>query len=520
MRLIFTVSFCVLILLAVSVTTKASSGSGTFSLGYIFLDEDGNRSVDYPAFNLYEGPSISLEKYRYNFDNGMRFKANLKNIILNNRNLRAGIDKPGLFGVDFFHNQFRRIYDFDGGVFTRRHRSGVSAWVRPNRYIKLFGGGSYIGKSGTTADLFDPTAMSLQNVDYTQTDYKGGVQLNYEGRALYIEARGLKFDDNESDKRDQSRFSLLLRGSGAIPHYERFALFGGYRRFTTEYDSSKFSIESNRVWGGVTASLPENFSARYVFVFDRSGSDSALVKTDNVSHAFYLAHVWPGLAHITAGYQKDYNDDLYDEIQANSFYLAGWIKPIAELEFRGEFGSRNEEVKDGTRLLGDEERSRHKISAKYRRAGSCFVKTAVESRIRENDQLGSRTEFLKYSTEIGSTFHGYADFTAGYTFARGIYDNSEQEFEFRDHTLYGDVTFREYAGLTAGAGATYYRSKRDLDVERSMLRFSIAYRFFETHHLEVRYTVHNFDDFIFSSQFNEYYTANIVEIRLSKDLSY
>jgi len=75
----------------------------------------------------------------------------------------------------------------------------------------------------------------------------------------------------------------------------------------------------------------------------------------------------------------------------------------------------------------------------------------------------------------------------------------------------------EYISFTPGLGVTYYRSQRDLDVESFILRFKLAYGFYSGYRIEIKYDVHNFDDFLF---LDRYYTANIVEINLIKNISF
>lgn len=521
MQIIHTVVLNVLALLLLSSVAYSSAGRGDVILGYVFLDEVGNLSVNHSTFNDYEGAALSMENLWYRFDNGLRLRADLRNITLNNRNLRATIGQAGLFGVSLFHNKYRRPYDFEGGRFTKRNRTGGSIWAFPHKYVKLFAGGSLVNKSGSVVELFDATAPGAGlTTDYTHSNYNGGVRFNYMGRMLRAEFRASNYVDDLNASRDQDRFSFMVTAAGPLPRYEEISVFGGFRRFTTEYNASSDKITSNKGWGGATVALPENFTVKYALVFDRSGSERDPVKTDNVSHAFYASHVWPELAQVTAGYIRDYNDDLADAVEANSYYFSGWVKPISALELRGEYGMRAEEVKAGKRLVGDEDRQKFKFSAKYRCFDNATFAVKLDARIRENEQLGSKSEFMRPAVDLGVDFYSFASFIGGYSFARGIYTNVAEGFEFRDHTVYGDITSQEYHDFTVGFGGTYYRSKRDLDVEKSSFRFNLSYRFLENHHIEFEYNVHNFDDFVYTSQFDEYYTANIVEIKIIKDLSF
>ncbi|NIP44393.1 MAG: hypothetical protein GWO41_08140 [candidate division Zixibacteria bacterium] len=508
----------IIIALLLPSMTLAASGEGDFSISYLFLDEEGNQSVQHSSFNIYEGPGISVEDFSYMLDNGLSFNADMKNIILNNRNLRLGMGKSGLFGLSLSHNQYRRVYNFDGSSFTRRHTNQGLLWLYPHRHLKLWGGGTYIGRSGSMTDLFDPDPGAIStDVDYDQVEYKGGFQLNYEGGLIRGEFRGVEFDDNENEDRDQTRSVVRFDGLIPVPNYEWIVLSGGFRHFETKYDVSDFKISSNRGWGGFRLNLPENFQLRYNFIFDRTSSDSDFVATDNITNTAYLSHVWPQFAMLTAGYRHGINDDFEDEVQSNSFYASGWIRPLDELEIRGEFGLTEEDVKDGSRLIGDESRNRHKFRLKYNSGEYGTIALKYENKVRENEQLGTEIDFISFGGDYSIGVAEYGTLSAGYVLSTGDYDNREDEFEFTDHTVYGDIRTREYRNATAGFGLTYYRSKRDLDVESFILRFNATYEFYDGYAFKAEYNVQNFDDFLVRDQ---YYTANIVEISLIKHISF
>jgi hypothetical protein len=507
-----------LVALLIPSLALAGSGSGDFSVSYLFLDEEGNQSVNQSTFNVYEGAGISVENFRYTMDNGLRVNANLRNIILNNRNLWADFGKPGLFGVQLTHNQYRRVYSFDGSNYIRRHNYGGLLWANPVRYLKVWGGGNYIARSGSMVDLFgaDPPEYPV-NVDYDQFAYKAGFQFNYMGGLLRFEYRGADYNDNENSSRDQTRSDVHVNALMPVPNYKWIVLFGGFRHFKTELDSTDFGISSNRGWGGFRADLPQNFQLRYNFIFDRTSSDSDFVATDNITNTVYLSHVWPRLAQLTAGYQNGINDDFEDEVKLNSFFLSGWVHPMDKLDLRGQFGITDEDITDGTRLVGPETRTRYKISGKYNADEYGLIAMKFENKKRKNEDIDTRVDYVRYAIDYSVAVQKYGTLSAGYMFAKGDFQNREDDFEFTDNTLYGDIATREYRKATAGFRLTYYRSKRDLDVESFILGFRAAYEFYDGYKFEAMYNVENFDDFLVR---DKYYTANIVEIRVIKNISF
>jgi hypothetical protein len=69
-----------------------------------------------------------------------------------------------------------------------------------------------------------------------------------------------------------------------------------------------------------------------------------------------------------------------------------------------------------------------------------------------------------------------------------------------------------------GVGGTYVRSRQDVDVESFSVRFSANYMIQKIYKFEVTYAAHNFDDFNDPSPiYSRYYTANVVEVSLSRE---
>ncbi len=496
----------------------SDDGRGKIKIGYTLVDEEGNRAVNHSTFNQYEGFTLSLEKFHYSLKNGIRFSADLKRMTLNNRNLYFGVEKPGLFGLRINNNQYRRVYNFEGNSFIRRHSTSGNVWVYPHRYVKIFGSGSFIGRSGSVMELFNIVdAATPTAVDYEQKQASGGFQVNYRGRVLRAEYGGINYINHEDNYLDQSRRWFKIRGFGAVPQYEWVLLHGGFMNYRTWYKHKNIEIQSNKGWGGSTVNLPMNFAVSYNFIFERTTSDSDKVGTDNIAHTFYASHLWPRFAGITVGYQNDVSDDFEDIVKSNSYYLSGWLKPQTHLELRSEYGFRAEKVDEGSRLVGDEDRNRFMISVRCHKPQRGSGRLKYEIKQRKNDQLGSDVDFRRLTFDGTKTIGEYADLSVGYSYSIGEYTNREQQFEFRDHLLYGDVMSQEHYNTRGGVGVVYYRSKRDTDVESISLRFSGRYRFQDNYYFEIKYNAHNFDNFLVN---DEYYTANIVEFYLIKDLSF
>ncbi len=515
--MIFMVALAALLLTGSAI---AGSGSGDLKVGYTYLDQDGNQSMNHSTFNVYEGAALSLEGFRYRFDNGIVARADLRNIVRNDRNLNASLFKRGIFDLRLSHDKFRRVYSFDGDKFTRRQTTKGQLSVRPIEYIEIYGGGGFMQRTGNTVDLFNPTSTpEPTEVDYKRNFYNAGVSFSHENSMVRVEYRGAKFTDDLDPMRDQKRFEFRSDAYITIPNYEFLHVLGGFRRYVTEEDATGFGIRSNRGWGGGLVELPHNFSVKYIGMLDRTASDSDFVATDNMSHAGYVSYNDPRLWGATVGYQFDVNDDFEDEIRANSFYVSAWVKPHPYWEIRGEDGQRSEDIEDGVRLVGEEKRQRFSGQVRFRKPDVGTFRVKWDGSIRKNEDIGSKVDRNRVSVDGSLTLEKYGWLTAGYAYGMGKYENAEGIFEFNDHLVYGDFTTIEYRDkVTLSAGAQYYRSKEDLDVEHFNVKCSIVYRIYENIKFEVKYSAFNFDDLLYFD--NQYYTANIVEVNLIDAFSF
>ncbi len=514
----------VLILLVMSMAAFAGEAKGVFKVGYTYEDEDGSEAVEQSSFNEYEGFGLSLEDFLWTFGNGYRLDGDLKNITLNNRNLRLGFQNDGNYRINLFNNQYRRVYSADGSKFTRRYNTGGNFWVNAHKYLKIYGGLSNFGRTGNELnvfDVFDQNATAVPTeIDYGQTDYHLGLNLNQKGRMLSAEFRGAAFRDELDSSRDQDRTAVKLWGFVPVPKYEWIRLYGGFRHFETKYKVTDFKISANTVWGGAQVYLPYNLSLTYYGMLDRAQSDSDMVATDNMVHAIYGTYTFPRKAGLTVGYQFDTVDDIDDEVEANTVYVYGWVKPIDKLDVRAEFGSRAEDMYTGNRTLGNTDQFKHRLSVKYKINSFDYIRGKLMIRTRESDLLGTKIDFTRAALDGYYKLTSYADLSVGYSYTDGEYTDLTSKFEFNDHLVYGDVILHNplfLEGTDLSFGGMYYKSKRDLNIERFTLRFGAEYDLFRDYSLEAKYDVHNYDDLTVD---NRYYTSNVVTISLNKRFNY
>ncbi len=495
----------------------AGTGSGFLGVGYIATDEDGNRAVDRATYNLYEGVWLSLTGFRYMLDNGITLNADLKGVTLKNRDLAMGISRSGLFGAELYHNRYRRNFDFGGGMNTRRNRSGADIWVYPARQVKLYVKSDYVDVTGRQTPMFDIGIPDTQAVSYDNRRYSFGARFAHMGKMFQADFGIGEFNNRLNNDYDQRRREFVFTGHYPIPGFERLILTGLFKHFENESASGGPGIRSDSYMGTALLHLNSQIWLKYLGLFNRAKADSDLVATDNLAHALFLSYTRPRKGGLTVGYQISVNDDFDRGIDGSAYYAGAWYKPWESAEVRAEYGLRLEEVATGTRLIGDRENSRYRFDLKWRPIAAAKLNLRIENKNRTNDQLGSETDFLRYSVGLEFGLFRRLDFVGGYAYSSGEYSNLTQKFKFTDNQIYGDLDLTGIGRLIAGAGGNWSRSRSDLNLENFNLRFKGGVRFAGDYRLLACYNVYNFDDLQYRDR---YFTANVIEINLGKTISF
>lgn len=514
MKQIIAVAAAWLILSVFSVfTAVANEYQGTVRAGYIYTDIEGNQGVHQPTFNLYDGVAFSLEQFRYQWANGRKLTASLYNPFLDNRRLKLGFSEPGRGGLNFNHSAYRRTYDFKGDNSTRRQTSSGSIWLRPMKQVKLFGGFEVIDKNGKTVDFIEPELGNpLNTTDYTRRDIHGGMEVKYRGSYGRVEYRLADFNDDYNTVNDRRSKRLRATFYSPIPNYEQFALSGGFQHFTNHFLNRSDTLSANTVWGAVKYSHRLGYHVRYSFMFDRTHRTRDLTASDNIVHAVHFGKTWRGRGGITLGYGTRVNDDARVQRSSDEYSLAGWIRPIQALLIRGSMEVENDVIDSGRTLTGDRDRARNRLSAKYT-IGTTSLRLAIEGRQRDNDDIGSSTEFLRFSSDLSVSHGKYGFLSASGSYGTGNYDNAAGQFEYTENTFSGAFMSREHRRMQVGFKGTYYRAERDVDLESFSVEFTGRYGIFDRTRLELVYSAHNFDNLDDPAvTYQQYYTANVVTV--------
>ncbi|MDH4155924.1 MAG: hypothetical protein OEW00_01430 [candidate division Zixibacteria bacterium] len=504
------------ILLAIADSASAGEGYGRVKLGYVGTDEEGNLGVNHETFNTYEGLAVSLEDFRYTDDHGFGFAADLKNLSLNNRSLYLSSYKPGLFNLSFNHNQYRRTYDFDGRQFTRRRSTGGQVSLQPIKKLKFFGGFVSTQKRGQRLTALSPVADTIFDAsDYETHAFNLGAQAVHKYGSARVEYRGFLFYDDLNSDRDRKANSIGASLFARVPNREWMTFSGGYYHRTDQEYETALKVKTDQFWAGTKLYFQHAVTFDYRLALagtEHTGEDR---QTNRVTHTVAVGKTWPGHAGLRLGYERHTTDDTDNRTASNGYLFNGWYNWNQRLYVRARMALRNMSVEEGRTLTGDEDLTGHRLSVMYRLAEWGDLSGQWLGRTRENKDIGSEVDYDALSSELNLTKDGYGRLKAAYSYYLGEYESSTADFEFVDHVVSATIYPEAYRGLEADLNGTYYRSQRDKDIEKVNLSVGATYEFMAGHFLQVRYNLFTLDDFNFV---NDYYTANIVEVNLIKDL--
>jgi hypothetical protein len=497
----------------------ANDYSGTLKAGYVSTDLEGNLGVNQGTFNLYDGAALSLQDFTLRFDNGVRVNADLYNVTLDNRRIRFGVTKPGLVGVTFNHSAYRRYYDFDGNAETNRHLTDGRVWLQAHKAVRIYGDFGFNNLSGETMPLYGTIDDGLLNpVDYSNTRFGFGATFRQQRSTATLEYRGSSFSDDLSAIND--RTTRRLRGSFAtpLPRFDNVIVNGGYQQFRVAIEDRSDSLEAKTFWGGAKWFLPQGYSVRYSFLFDRARRTGDPVETDNLVHGLFAGKVWQNKAGLTAGYQRRYNDDILVERTGSNWTVSAWARPWTFLTLDAGHGSDKMEVDEGQTLTGKRERNGGWGSVKYTRDAS-WLRLKMSGRSTEYEEIGTKADYTRYAADTWIDLPKWGQLSGAYSYSVGKYENTSGQFEFDEHVVSGDVTTQEYWRTRLGVGGTYFRSRKDTDIESFSVRVSGRYAHASGLGLEVVYSSHNYDNLADPHPiYTEYYTDNVVEVALTYSL--
>lgn len=516
-------TICALIILLLATTISfANEGSVSVKFGYVIPDETDHLGVNQETYNLYEGLGLSFNNLRYRFDNGLIINGDLTNITLNNRNLRMNVQKPKMFSLSFYNNQYRRTYDADGVNFTRRISTGLSGQITAIKNFKLFGGFSSIDKDGTVQNEYRPVVdVVTYKTDYTQYMYNFGAEGFCEYGRVRAEFKHHLFEDDIDYNNDRKTDIFSLSAFTSVPGNRNYTLAGGLvTREDDLYDRSS-NLKTNSFWGAAKFYFKKQITFNYRLVNSKFEHADEGLETTHMQHTISLSKAWQNTGGLTAGYEYRTADNETDKTKATGYLISGWYNFNKNWRARGKYSFIGKEVDEGTTLVGDEDRSRHMISLRYKNDSFGSLEGKLEKRIKKYEEIDSKVDYTALSTRAVLKQADYGKLSVMYSYYKGEYENRSDDvsYDFKDHVVNVAIYPVALKKARFKIGGTYYRhaSELDIDLEKFSADFGLTLTLPSGYALEGTYKMYTYDDYLIA---NNTYTANVIEINFIKDIQF
>ena len=509
------------ILLIVSSIGFASGIEGglTTKLGYTYIDESDNLSINQQTFNRYEGFNFSLNDINLSLEKGYNLFGQLSNITQNNRNLRLTAARYGAFSLSGFNNQYRRTYSKDGSLFTRRESSGINGSLNITKQFKLFGGWIYEDKDGTAKTYFRPTPDADEfSINYSRYAYNLGASIKADNSYGRFEYKNVIYENDLDFDRDRTSDIYNLNLSGFLPDYKKFRFAGGYYHRNDNIEDYDTEFNTDSYWAAVKLYLQQQWSINYRLLTAESEHNQNNLITDNNYHTISLSKAFKKQGGMRFGYEYRSSDNGLNHTQSDGYLANGWYNHDNRLFIKARYSFISKEVDDGETMLGESDRSRHFISIRYVDKSWGGIKGKIEKRIKKYDDIEIEIDYTSASSEIKLN-HRYADLRVSYLYRIGDYTNRTREdnYEFSDHIVSASFTPKRIYQFDLRGNIYYYRSQRDLDLEKFSFGVDLSWEFLADYALEIKYKLNTYDDLLY---IDDHYTSNIIEINLINELSF
>jgi hypothetical protein len=508
-----------LFLLVVTLAASPASArrlDGTVKLGGVIVDEEGDRSAVQETYNVYQGFSVTEIRLNGVSDTRDYFLLNLREINLGSRQGDFVYRGPGAFKLTAGYAQHRQVFSPERGVNSERKDWTVGAQFAPVKWLGLSGNFSQLARNGDRLSYPAGTASvlgtgydnSLKAADLTADVHRGRVG----GGASY---RVSSYTDDLNREADRTGQVVSARLYAPSPFYGKWThlLRGAYgvRRLTHSSDLD-YTLMNLQYTGAIQPI--DAFQVKYNFDANRVDDQSTRLKTDrfqnNVDATYFYRY-----GQLSGGYAYETNDDDRALTSYQSWRLGTAFRYQKYVSAKLDYASRVKKDQEELTLLKDVEASQIRAKLQLQPLAALVLGGGYSKRQRELPDIGVQVDGEVASTFGRWTCSGWGALSADYSFSSDDYDDLAGAFHTQSHILTARAEFDRVKNLRLAGGATYLDIRKDLDIEKSIVFVEGIYTLRDNYHLEVKYNVYNYDDYLL---LDRYYTANVVRINLAYDL--
>ena len=151
---------------------------------------------------------------------------------------------------------------------------------------------------------------------------------------------------------------------------------------------------------------------------------------------------------------------------------------------------------------------------RYQPTDELYIGGKVKFRQRKFTVINAEAEGQLFSVYGGYDYSGWGSFVTDVSYSVDDYDDLVGSFKASSQIVTARLQIDRVRDLVLVGGVTYLNIGEDLNIEKSILFFEGVYTVKRDYHIEVKYNIYNYDDYIIRSKD---YTANVVWVNLAYD---
>ena len=512
-----TIPRTLLVLLVLTLFAPAASAgtlNGTVKLGGIIMNQTGDRTAVQEIYNVFDGFSINQFSLNGTSSTMDQFTLDLREINLDSRKGSFVYRRSGVFKLTAGYDQSRQAFAPDASVDSRRKDWKAGAEYSPAKWLKFSGNFNYLSRDG------DRSSYPLGTTSVLGTGYDNALKVGRVTAQVHRGRIGGAVTYNVSD------FSDKLNGSadrtGQVVSARLYVPTTFYDKWTHllrgAYGTSKLSsndVDHTLSTFQYTSVIAPLHAIEFKYDFDASRVDDAVseLKTDRFQNSFDATY-FHRFGQVSGGYAYETNDDDRTLTYYHSWRAGTVIRYEKYVTARVNYAGRNKTDQEELTLLKDIESNRFRAQLQVQPIDALALGGGYSQRQREFTDIQVEAEGEAANGFIRYTWAGWGMVSGEYSYSTDEYDDRVSKFDTRSDIVTGRVDFDRIKDLRIGSGVTYLDIGGDLDIEKSMVFVECAYTVRDDYHIEAKYNVYNYDDYIL---LDRYYTANVLRINVGYD---
>lgn len=504
-----------IVVLAWGAGASASTFDGTLKLGGIGIDEQyGDLSSVQETYNIYDGFNVSQVKLNGVFNPQHYFTINLRDINLKSRRGDLLYRMPGILNISSRYARNRWVFDPERAVNSDRKHWRVGVDYNPSKSWTLSANYNINQRTGNRLSYPIGTESWLGG-GYDYTLQTGGIEAQFiRGRRGAAVGYDVTDYANRLDGITDRRGHLVTaRFNTPCTFYDKWTHFfrGAYGKHKITAPGLDFTL-LNFQYTGVVAPV-DRFTFRYNLYLNRIDDQSTDMKTDNVQNDFD-GEFYYGYGRVFAGYGYEVNDDDRSLTDYSTYRVGGTFDYDSRVFAKLSYSNRAKTDKEKLTLLKDTESELVRGDLRLKIIDDFTIGGKYVNGRREYPDIGVESVGERTNTYLVYTYPGWIRLDGDYVYGTENHVDRVGTFDTDSHILTSRLTIERIPNLDLAAGVTYLKIGKDLDIEKSILVFEGEYTVADAYHIEIKYNVYNYDDFLIQDR---YYTANVVWVNVAYD---